>query len=220
MSSITVPASGSVISSAAIEAVYDTLRNKANALTSADFERQALGVQHFAKNTGGVIRERDFVENLVLTTVTGTMTDETMADIAANWTNLANYTLNNGGAGYSVTGPAWLIFYFNFRFEKWSGAPNPEVMAYFSASYAVDGGAEAKLPLSTVGVHSESWKTGVDHQEKSIAWWDAVDLTAKAGSWTLNYLKFYAARCQCGAGALPANFTIPHGTTGFFLVKA
>jgi|TARA_R100000084_G_scaffold37668_3_gene15107 hypothetical protein len=228
MSSITVPASGSVISSGDLEATYDTIRNKANTLTSADFARQALGVQHFAKNTGGVIRVRDFVENTVATAVTGTMTDETSADIIANWTQLTQYRLDGTGAGYSATGSSWLIWYMTLRLSEWSSIPDNEHMGFFAATYAIDGGAETLAPLMPVGVHGTGW-TGrgtLDPKrtdatwEEPVAWWGAIDLTAKTGSWTLNYIKFYAARCACNVAGLPTNFTVKHGTTGFFLVKA
>ncbi len=53
-----------------------------------------------------------------------------------------------------------------------------------------------------------------------MSWWGHIDLTAKTGSWNLDYIKFYAARCQCGAGPLPASFSVPHGTVGFLLIKA
>ena len=110
----------------------------------------------------------------------------------------------------------------NFRLKEWVTKPDPEHMAFFAATYAVDSGSEALAPLMPVGLHPqvELIDRTPTTQEQSVSWWGHIDLTAKSGSWNLDYIKFYAARCQCGAGALPANFSVPHGTAGFFLVKA
>lgn len=227
MSSITVPDSGSPVTSAGIEAVYEVLRTQGNAILPADFQRQALGPQHFAKNSGGVIRVRDFIDYAVLgatTSVTGTMTDRSLADIVANWTPMSNYTLNGPlGNGYAVSGRCHLVWFMNFRLKEWVTKPDPEHMAFFAATYAVDSGSETLAPLMPVGLHPqvELIDRTPTTQEQSVSWWGHIDFSAIHDSaWNLDYIKFYAARCQCGAGALPANFSVPHGTVGFFLVKA
>jgi hypothetical protein len=219
MSTITIPQSGSVISAASIEGMFETVRLKANTLTVEDHGRMALGPQHFKKASGGVLRASDFRESLVSTGITGTMTDETLADIVASWTPLGSSELDGTGTGYALNGPCWAIWYANLRLKEWSAGVALEHMAWFAATYAVDGGAEQLCPLMPVGLHGQQYANGT--QEQSLSWWGAIDFTAKAGAWNLDFLKFRMARCQAGSGiGLPANFVIPHASTGILIFKA
>jgi hypothetical protein len=219
MSSITIPGSGSVITAASIEGMFETVRLKANSLGVEDHGRMALGPQHFKKDAGGVLLDADFRESTTPASITATMTDQTLADITGFWGLMGGSTLNGVGAGYALNGPCWALWYASLRLKEWSAGVALEHMAWFAATYAIDGGAEQLCPLMPVGLHGQQYAVGT--QEQSLSWWGAIDLTGKAGAWTFDYLKFRMARCQAGSGiGLPANFSVPHATTGVIFLKA
>lgn len=193
---IPTPDSGTIIDAADVTAMHDVLRNLVNSIQTNNIERHALGPQHLPSAVVG----RDYVCVTTEYTIywkedrTHALNDridaETVADIQSGlWQTLTAYTLNNGGAGYTLP-PCKVLVFFNCRVSEF-GRNDTDNQLWVNVHSGINGvdtydQRQSGMVFPNEGSTATDDPVRLIEQPISIAY--VIDKTASAGNWTLNHL--------------------------------
>jgi hypothetical protein len=216
------PESGDTITTSSITSMFDTLRATVNAMNSGNIERHALGPQHLPT----IVVGHDYKEVTTLEFFDaendGDRIDEETSLELSTMKLLSSYTLDNGGAGYTLP-PCKVLVWFNCRCQNFEGTPiQPDQQGWLAVGFSVNGIENWKLMNS--GMIQASERVLPDHGvdlvagiEEPFAICFVIDEVNIGGNWTLDFIKVRGAGSRGGyAGAnRPEDFEIPHGVIGF-----
>ncbi len=214
------PDSGSPITKASILDMYDAVRGVVNAQSPATVTRGTFGDQH----APSIVQAAQFLDvNTPVTVNTGfTNTPPPVFDeltTYASWQTLAPYTLDNGGAGYTV-GAGIVLMYASIRWSEHVRAivGYNEQELWFNFNYTVNGtlpqlGINNRMlrgTRDTVGVTEQ----GTNVKEETVTWMQVLDFRALTP--TFNFKM--GVKSVINAASSTGNFrdcTLPNGNIGF-----
>jgi hypothetical protein len=223
---VTRPGDGSAITKASVETMHNDARTLVNAIPAVGLGVDSLNHEQVPSLLVGT-KPLDYLEVNASDTVTITepFGSDTLADIRANWKELAGYTLDNGGAGYTF--PPCKVFAFccltitNYSAVTVTSHTNSG--AYFVLGREDDDDTGVfHADLSDVGrVFIPQNRTGkaladrYSDMHHTVMITTVIDKTANVGDWVLEKLVIKGASARAGHPDHPT-MTIGHGSIGFF----
>lgn len=220
---VPTPKSGDLITKTSITDMYDAVRTIVNAQNEETFSRGTFGPQHVPSLVLGA----DFRDVTTSVAVAGSpfgagtpppVFDE--ATTYAAWQTLTPYTMDNGGAGYTLYKGIVLMFAsIRWQDTEISGVAGINAQElWFNFNYTING-VLYQLPLhnrmlrNVVDADGSSLLSEVRIVEETVTWWNVFEWTSPAP--TFNFKMGVKAVCQRAVGAKTDPCTLPNGHIGF-----
>lgn len=220
--SIARPDSGTVITKADIQAMHQAVRAPVNAVLESQFDRGALG-PHVLPS---LLFDGDAIDITDTTLIDAYMTDESEADVLANWKLVTGFLLNNATAGY-VLPPCIIVVWATLRVEDFYDPllltevkPEQRQQCWVALTRTIDG--VESCDLTDLGMVHGQRETTTDiyvECEEVITIWTVINQSLAGASFSLDSLQVRAAIGDGGPVAgTSAFYKIKGGALGFFAV--
>jgi hypothetical protein len=220
------PDSGTPITKASITSMYDTVRDVANEQTAETISRGTFGDQHLPS----IVRQADFLDVTTPVTIPGGGTYGTgtplptfdEATTYATWQVLTPYTMDNGGAGYTLS-PGLVLAFASVR---WSTAASALATGpvrqelWLNFNYRING-TLFEVPINnrmlrnmtdsrSTSTIDPAWPGRV---EETFTWWRVLDLRSLTPSF--NFQLGIKGVNQRATGSDTSACVLPNGHIGF-----
>jgi hypothetical protein len=201
--------SGDTITKAGIEAMHEAVRTIINDTAPEHLQRRAFGSQHvptLVVGSGGLNVDPGGTINTI-------GVNESEADILANWQQMTNFDLDNGGLGYALP-PCWVVYWVTIQPGALSAVNSIDDLWGFCLYHEEDVGAGTVVVLdeyNTGWVHSN---IAFDNVNDPVTIFVFHDASGYAGNWTLERIRLRACKMDVSGGAVP-DLNLANGTVGF-----
>jgi hypothetical protein len=205
---VPTPDSGTTVDVADVVAQHTELIGLVNALAVGNIGRHALGPQHVPSAVVGSDSICSVTnEPLIWDRSGGPPSDEVVAETTADisgglWKILNSYTLDNGGAGYTLP-PCKVLVFFNCRVDNFE-AHDRDNQLWVNVYHSEDTVEVYDLTHGGMIHPIEQSPSGdpVDICEEPIAISFIIDKTANVGNWDLDFIKVKAGLARGGSNVL------------------